>query len=425
MMRFKYSIFNNRLRATDKSDILYNSFTHKSILVPRDVELIHPDQMAPQSLEAMKSWGFIVEDDINESKRVQDILLDTMSTGSIFNLIINPTLECNCRCWYCYETHHKEMVMSEVTLIHLKEFITDILSNYDELIVSFFGGEPFMEFDRIVRPIMEWTRNECKARGKRIRYGFTTNALLITQEMIEFLACFQNQKFQITLDGGRAFHNSTRVSRSCDSYAKVVAIVKKLASIGCDVLLRLNLTHENLSSAFEIPLDFEECEDEVKNHIEVGCQQVWQDIQNGDLDKDFFNLRKAFKAIGISSADKDPDSIRSTCYGDKRDSIVVNYDGGLYKCTAVDFSKTKSIGNILHGNPLKAIEEDFKHYSNRKLYKAPCQHCRIWPICAGSCYRKLSSNADHHCLFPSDEMKDEVAMNNLEEFVFINMNKNS
>ena len=45
---------------------------------------------------------------------------------STFELIINPTLDCNFHCWYCYENHLKGSKMDEGIVSAITTLIRDI-----------------------------------------------------------------------------------------------------------------------------------------------------------------------------------------------------------------------------------------------------------------------------------------------------------
>ena len=51
-------------------------------------------------------------------------------------------------------------------------------------------------------------------------------------------------------------------------------------------------------------------------------------------------LEQAISAYTQLGIDAKPTLFGDFCYGDKPNSIVVNFNGDLYKCTAVDFFNT-------------------------------------------------------------------------------------
>lgn len=108
------------------------------------------------------------------------------------------------------------------------------------------------------------------------RNTITTNGYLVKSSMIEKLKEIQLTSFQITLDGGKRFHNKTRFSKDVhDSYevitSNIIALCRAIHNI--DMTVRINYTPKNMESIDEIvnvfPLD-------IRNKITIMPQLVWQ-----------------------------------------------------------------------------------------------------------------------------------------------------
>ncbi|MFR3188889.1 MAG: radical SAM protein [Phocaeicola sp.] len=62
-------------------------------------------------------------------------------------IIINPTLNCNFKCWYCYETHERNSKISFETVQSIKKYIQNELNTNCQLKsirIDWFGGEPLI-----------------------------------------------------------------------------------------------------------------------------------------------------------------------------------------------------------------------------------------------------------------------------------------
>lgn len=104
---------------------------------------------------------------------------------------------------------------------------------------------------------------------------------------------------------------------------------------------------------------------------------------------------------------------RGFCYGDKRNSCVVNYNGDLYKCTAIDFHKTLRDGYLSENGDLIWENGSLEKRMASKFTNPLCQTCRILPLCHGGC-TKQSLTSRNYCLHhQSDEEKDSVVMNRI------------
>lgn len=122
-------------------------------------------------------------------------------------MVVNTTLDCNLDCWYCYENRVKG---SRLTAEVIAQICRHIEARYDHspyklLKVSFFGGEPFMNW-KGMREIIAFAHTFCESKEIELILDFTTNATLITEAMVDYLSQFTCY-FQITLDGAEATHN--------------------------------------------------------------------------------------------------------------------------------------------------------------------------------------------------------------------------
>ena len=85
----------------------------------------------------MYDLKFIIDDDVNELEILRIRNREAVRNQS-YQLIINPTLECNFRCWYCYE-NHKKGHMNETTVENIKKLADE---------------KPAVEFDKTKKNIV-------------------------------------------------------------------------------------------------------------------------------------------------------------------------------------------------------------------------------------------------------------------------------
>lgn len=144
-----------------------------------DLRLIYPDLF-----NALKCHGFIVDDNVDETRALIDKWSKQFAATDTFRLTVNPTLNCNLCCWYCYENHSSNMVMSDDILERTKLLIRNKVGDKDLKMfnLDFFGGEPLLQFDRIVMPLISVAVEVCNQNGKQLHLSFTTNGVLLTPE---------------------------------------------------------------------------------------------------------------------------------------------------------------------------------------------------------------------------------------------------
>lgn len=86
-----------------------------------------------------------------------------------------------------------------------------------------------------------------------------------------------------------------------------------------------------------------------KRHIRADLHIVWQEENRAKLYQQMDKVVEIFNNHNIPTAKME---FRGFCYGDKRNSCVVNYNGDLYKCTAIDFHKTLRDGYLSENGDL-------------------------------------------------------------------------
>ncbi|MBD5237398.1 MAG: radical SAM protein [Bacteroidales bacterium] len=408
----KYSIFNNRLRLSENADIIYNALSEKYIIIRKNASLplLYSDENKDE-INTLTSMGFIVPDNKKEIEEALGIFLKSSQNDNYFKLTINPTLRCNFRCWYCYEDHKNNSNMNEETFNAIKSLIDKLTDRYHKLELAFFGGEPILEFSRVVLPLIQYTKEISYKKGKEYIITFTTNGYLFTPEIIRKLSLYNIGVSQITLDGGPLSHNETRKAKGDDSFITIIRNIKELAHNGLPVLIRINVTQRNVKSALEIPEYFSSLNKQDKSNLTILVQQVWQDKEN-DILNEIWDIYEAFIKIGIYPWRISFNNLETICYADCLHSAVINYDGRVFKCTAIDFSKFKE-DTTIHDNVLSSLELRFNERIQKRLSNKSCNSCRIYPICGGGCSKHVDQAADckEYCLYPSEKDKDKMVKN--------------
>lgn len=407
----KFSIFNSIIKLSSKTSLLYNSLSDKYILYKNAFSINDSLLSVENKLHLiLKNSGFIINDTVDEISLIKEINQDSILNEDVFHLIVNSTLECNFRCWYCYETHSSKLFMTDETLEKVKLFIFDKAKSIKKLNLSFFGGEPLLEYNKIVKPLILYTDAICKTKDVKYNVSFTTNGFFLDEEMISFFKNYNASLFQITLDGGKEFHNKTRVSRKKDSYETIVENIKLLLENRINVILRINSTATNVDSVIDIISSMKDITFEMKKYLRINFKQVWQD--DSDITEKKNSLIEQFVINGIDASLGMYDNLRRPCYADLKNSAIINYNGDIYKCTAVDFVNTIRDGFLdVNG---KLIEENnrLNIRLDSKFKNASCLECRILPLCNGGCSQKaLNSFGKEYCICNYDEsQKDEIIM---------------
>jgi len=124
----------------------------------------------------------IIDNDFNEINMIRfrnkrDIFLDKS-----FHLTINPTMDCNFKCWYCYETCESGSRMNSQVKKNILKLIETKVANKEisRLELNWFGGEPMMYFKDIIYPISKKIKEICETNGIPFTNAITTNGYLVS-----------------------------------------------------------------------------------------------------------------------------------------------------------------------------------------------------------------------------------------------------
>lgn len=349
----------------------------------------------PNLFNLMLKLGVIQEASINiPNRRLVHNRLAVFS-GHTYKLTINTTLNCNFSCWYCYQAHPKGK-MSAITLNSILKFITNLIEKekISNLEISWFGGEPLMAFEAVIKPIGKFIKEICLENNVNYISNITTNGSLIRENMIPLFQEVKINLFQITLDGNREAHNTTRFNtNNRGSYDIIVYNICLLLNNMSDVkiLLRINYTKENLDKCKDIIDSFPE---NLRTRISVLLVQVWQDSSKNHIsDSSLTEVLSLFRKAGFRVNNKYTLNNRTyTCYADIYNQAVINYDGRVFKCTQGDFENDKEDGILLENGTIVWNEDArSKRVSRATFDNTACLNCEVLPSCTGPC----SERADY------------------------------
>ncbi|MDR2145360.1 MAG: radical SAM protein [Tannerella sp.] len=338
---------------------------------------------------AMKKLGVIVDADLDELNEVKFRNRQAIFADRSYRLTINPTLNCNFSCWYCYENHPEGRMSDETVkqvMKHLKNKIEK--EKIPALNLDWFGGEPFMYFDEVVVPISKKAVNLAKKYNIGFSNSATTNGYLLNEARVRQCKELGFNNFQITLDGNKKLHDKIRFLKDrTGSFDKIVENINFIAEIidKVSVALRINYTEKTLQELDDIIPFFSE---KAKSKILILFQQVWQDSFKKQVDSS--EVSDKFKANGFKIREYTPNVAGSVCYADKENQAVINYDGKVFKCTARDFHTYPEDGILLKNG----IIEWNNHFISKRLGISTfenkyCLDCNLLPACYGPCSQKM------------------------------------
>lgn len=384
-------------------------------------------EVHPTFYEYLIEKEYLVENDIDEVQKIRELSRSVDENNDGFMLTINPSMNCNFKCWYCYETHVKNSRLSNDIIDRISLLINKTADrpHLKHFTLSFFGGEPLLYFKKEVVPIIDNYLEACKRNGLVPAISFTTNGYLIDQAFIDY---FQRNNItcslQITLDGYKEMHDLVRfVSARKGSYEKIIENVRLLVMNKFPVRLRINYTDKNVTGTHRIAEEFVDIDPEIKKiYLMIDYHRVWQDNK---IDNTFEVVDENISRIadlGVPVTSKySPNSVRNSCYADKRNSAVINFNGDLFKCTARDFTTVKRAGFLNELGELVWENDSLEKRMNAKFRNKPCLTCKIMPLCNGGCSQHAIEHweaQEEYCVYHGDENeKMNIVKSKIDEIV--------
>lgn len=388
----------------DSHPLLYNGITGNGFCMNNDEwnvlrKLLNsPDdfkRLYPFDFERMKRMGYIVDEDFDETAWVLYKNKTEVYGDKGYQLIINPTIECNFRCWYCYEKH-KEGRMSPAMVSRVKKHIKIMVEreHIPTLFLSWFGGEPFLCFDSVVYPISLYARNLCKKNNIPCHLSATTNGYLLNKDTLPKIKKIGLDSFQITLDGNKEKHDKVRRNGNEPSYNTIVENIRTLCKELDDISITLRINYDNSTfERSEIIEVLDEFEPSMRHSLTINLQKVWQTV-NCNTEKVQKNIDeftdKAFKmGYKLTFGGSINKGQFHSCYASRIAYANINHNGLVYKCTARDYTEENAMGRLnANGSIAWNVKKISKAYASSPIENRECIDCKYLPLCGGQCVQK-------------------------------------
>jgi uncharacterized protein len=326
-------------------------------------------------------------------------------------VVLNITNQCNLACTYCYEysddriaqTAGKQKYMHADIAEASVEMLLQESGSRPNIHVTFFGGETLLNFP-VMRSTVTYAKRRAAEIGKQIEFSLTTNATLLSEEIIEFLSQ-HHIGVTVSIDGDRELNDSQRVFHNGKgSYDVIVPNIKKLLkrhrtnSIGARVTLTAGVSdvrriYKHLTE--EIGFDaagFSPATASPNRLYSIGPQKMdnvldqfaalaweYRDYAIQGKQHGFTNASDTLKELhtGISKA--------YAC-GAGLGLLGVGTEGNISLCHRFVDSPVGKMGNIKDGIDHEARKEFLNTHHIGARYD--CHTCWARPVCAGGCYHE-------------------------------------
>jgi len=266
----------------------------------------------------------------------------------------------------------------------------------EEVILDFYGGEPLLYVERIVR-LSEALGAVLEPRGIRFSFTLVTNGSLLTPEVVARLRPLGLMGAKVTLDGPPEIHDRSRPfasgQGSFDVILENLQDCSGLFPVGLggtyaretyprfpellDLLVESGLGPDRISQISFGPV-MRTPETPAAPELCVGCATVnepWLAEAAVFLREEV--LKRGFRVPKIAP---------TPCMVDRTDAFTVNWDGTLAKCPGLIGDGHLAVGDLWSG--FRDYGETFD--LGRLERAAECRECPYLPLCFGGCrYMRL------------------------------------
>ena len=414
--RLKESRYNFVLYPGGGACILYNSLSGSIISVSDPAELQHVrkllgcthaenDSRQGQELKyreeddimrTLYEQGFLAAEDLDELEYLRYLYEKEVVRNRELSLTLITTRQCNLRCVYCYE-NHENLVMSEEVYQSMEAYIENSLRDreYSGVSITLFGGEPFLEYDRIV-VFLEHIQKICRKYHASYGTGATSNGVLITPERFERLISLGVDYYQISIDGLEDTHDKYR--RSPDgkgSFQKIIENLSYMNSTDYDfeVTIRTNFNEEIFQRAEEFYRFLAGHFDERFHVYYEGIKKLGGEndgtldvLQAEEVSEASIDIAGTIKRLGIKNDVIDEMTLPFSriCYATGHNEYVIDYNGNVLKCTLSLDDPLNRIGKLKKDGTMEIDEAKHSRWVGKKIMLADkCKTCRVLPLCYG------------------------------------------
>ena len=330
--------------------------------------------------------------------------IDTLDTGVVKAMCLHVAHDCNLRCQYCfadtgeYNMRSRCMLSADIGKRAL-DWLVSKSGNRQNLEVDFFGGEPLMNFP-VIQELVAYGRALEGKHNKRFKFTTTTNAVSMTDEIMDFLNR-EMDNVVISIDGRPEIHDRMRPTpNGKGSYALIIDKAKRFVvkRRQKQYYLRGTFTRYNLDFGNDVLHLADEGFEQLSIEPVVTSADKPYAIREEDLPtvfaeyerlgKMYLERRKNGKWFSFFHFVVDLTGgpclkKRLTGCGAGNEYVAVTPEGDIYPCHQFVGREGMRMGSVVDGSFDTAMQTRFKQ--NHVLTKEKCRDCWARFYCSGGC----------------------------------------
>jgi uncharacterized protein len=391
----------------------HNGLKNKEVLFKEYVDKYSKEEIeeAYSELEQLIEQGMLYTEDLYE-----DIAQNDKSKSFIKALCLNVAHDCNLKCKYCFadEGEYKgcrKLITAEVGKKAV-DFVIKSSGPRRNIEIDLFGGEPLLAFNTI-KEIIDYAREQQKIHNKVIRFTMTTNATLLTDEIMEYIDK-EMGNIVLSIDGRKEVNDNVRVRvDGSGSYDRILPKIRQMVEKrdkSKQYYVRGTFTRANTDFFEDVKHIADLGFDELSVEPVVLPDEHELSLRREDLPVIFEQYDKLYADLLKRHEDGKPIKFyhfnidlqggpcvykRISGCGAGHEYVAVTPDGDIYPCHQFVGNETFKMGSVFEGDLEQSISDTFKkaHIYNKPL----CRDCWARFYCSGGCQaNNFSFNNDIH-----------------------------
>lgn len=365
----------------DEGVLLFNLLTRELVLLTQE------EHSRMLELEELKQRWFVVPQETDErelSKFVKWVLATRKKKSeAITNYTIFTTMDCNARCFYCYEQGRSRTPMSQETAQKVVHYIKDH-SRGEKVRITWYGGEPLYN-QSAIDTICGGLRRE----GIEFRSGVISNGYLFDGATVQKAVEDWNMKnVQITLDGTEKVYNRVKayIYPEGNPYQIVLKNMERLLDADVKVNVRMNMDLYNAEDLLEVIRELERRFGGRKNLFAYAFHLFKQDQTLADRhapeewpkrEEAMARIEQQIARSGFDYRNGISQRIRlNYCMADSGNSVTILPDGHIGLCD--HFSESEFVGHVDREGFDQSVVAKFQETVPEN---PACEECFYYPEC--------------------------------------------
>lgn len=403
MYRKRISVFAQTLEIEENQILFFNSIFRKPLVWDRNkYEKLLSETLNSEEISELEKIHFFMSE-LEEEKLIGNVQkFYAENFKCIDTIYINITNNCNLSCNYCLVGKYRKK--STLSIANFKEFYKQILTyieeNTQEIRFILYGGEPFLEKEKLRYVINELSKL------KNCTIGIITNGTLVDVDFIKYLG-EKDVYLNVSVDGPLFITDSHRKFKNC--LKSVYKTVEKNIQILSNYILE-----DRIALSITITPEVLENQDElikwlIKTNVKKVVYNILRRTSITTKYKDYYYkvaelMEKTYnqlKQYGISEGITEQilyyfkkSGIRMTsCAAMAGTEVTLDCDGKLYCCHGC-YSVDSFLGDATI--ELRSIEKR-RMIDKLPIFREECKQCKAFAICGGKCYYEDEEN--EYCVF--------------------------